>query len=384
MRRLGLITASIEYVAFLSMVIFLLVMMPALSAAATPEPGPQQESAAAKSEEVPPLPCTGDFDWVQFRNGEWIKGEIKELLYDKFTFDSDELDTQDLDWDDIYMVCSPRWNTLVLNDRTSALGTFRIEGDAVIVATSAGERHYNRTDLQSIIPGGVKERDYWSGKWSVGLTGRSGNTDQRDSSAYLMLQRRVPGLRTQFESTSHYGSYEGIETINNQQAYLRHDIFFSDQIYAVVPIIQYYRDKFQNIAHRLTPGAGLGWQIFDHGDVEWNIAWGVGYQYTRFSRVESGEDSSEDGMVLLTGTNFTWDLTKKLDLRLTYLIGIGLSKSISNTHHALVMFSIDVWKDFDFDVSFTWDRVENPEPRADGSVPESDDFRMNVGIGWSF
>ena len=65
-------------------------------------------------------------------------------------------------------------------------------------------------------------------------------------------------------------------------------------------------------------------------------------------------------------------------------MGIGLSKSVSNTHHALVMFSIDVWKDFDFDISFEWDRVENPEPRADGSVREADDFRMNVGIGLGF
>ena len=33
---------------------------------------------------------------------------------------------------------------------------------------------------------------------------------------------------------------------------------------------------------------------------------------------------------------------------------------------------------------FTWDRVESPQPRENGSVPDRDDFRMHVGIGWEF
>lgn len=338
----------------------------------------------SESRDAPPAPCTGDFDWIQFKNGEWLKGEIKELLYDEFTFESDELDTLDLDWDDIYAVCSPKWNTIVLGGRTSVLGTLHVEGDTVSLKTSEGQRRYNREELQSIIPGGLTEWDYWSGKVSVGLTARSGNTQQSDLRTYLRLQRRSPGLRTLFESTGNYGSYEGVETINNQQMYLRHDIFVDEKVYIVAPIFQYYRDKFQNIDYRLTPGAGLGYQLIDKGDVKWDMAGGGGYQYTRFSRVEPGEDSSADGAALLAASNLTWDLTKKIDLRLGYNTTVGLSETVSDTHHALIMFSIDAWKDIDLDVSFTWDRVESPQPRQDGSVPDRDDFRLNLGIGWEF
>ena len=42
-----------------------------------------------------------DFDWVQFKNGEWLKGEIKDLQDDSFTFDSDEMDELSLDFDDV-------------------------------------------------------------------------------------------------------------------------------------------------------------------------------------------------------------------------------------------------------------------------------------------
>ncbi len=366
MASIGACSRKCRTRALLAIFIFLSIMMTTLSAAATPENGPQQGSAVSKPEVAPPLACTGSFDWIQLRNGELLKGEIKELLYDKFTFESDELDTLELDLDDIYTVCSPRWNTVVLDDRTSVLGTLRIEGDAVIIATSSGERHYNREDLRSIIQGGVTETDYWSGKLSVGLTARSGNTDQCDVTSYLMLKRRTALVRTQFEYTSNYGSFEGTETINNQQAYLRHDIFVNDKVYMVAPSIQYYKDKFQNTAYRLTPGAGIGWQVFDRGDVQWNISVGAGYQYTRFSRVEPEEDSYADGGALLAGTNFDWGLTDRLNLSLDYRMTYGLSESINNTHHALFMFSIDMWKDLDFDISFIGivSRILSPERTA--------------------
>lgn len=384
MSRLGLIPVRVGFVVVPAMVIYLSSMTATVDADATPELTALRESVKPTSEEAPPRPCSGYFDWIQFRNGEWLKGEIRGLLRDKFSFGSDELDNLELDWDDIYAVCSPRPNTCVLEDRTSVLGTLRIEGNAVTVVTSEGERHYKRADLDSIIPGGLTEWDYWSGKVSVGASARSGNTHQIDMSSYLTIQRRTPRLRTLLEYTGNYGSFEGVETTNNQQTYVRHDIFVNRRVYFVAPIAEYYRDKFQNIAYRLTPGVGLGYQLVDRGDVEWDIGGGGGYQYTRFSRVEPGEDSSAGGGAILAGTNLNWDLTKRLDLSLGYRTTFGLSETVSDTHHALIMFSVDAWKNLDLNVSFTWDRVESPQPREDGSVPDRDDFRVHLGIGWEF
>lgn len=384
MGRSGFVAKSLENVVALAMVVFLSVVTAAPGAAATLEPHPREESVVAGSWEVPPQACSGDFDWIQLRNGEWLKGEIKELLRDKFTFESDELDTLVIDWEDIYLVCSPWWNTLVLDNRTNVVGIFHMEGDAVIMETSAGERHFRRADVQSIIPGGTKRRDYWSGKLSLGLSLRSGNTNQADASSYMMIQRRSPMLRTQLGFTGNYGSFEGTETINKQEASLNHDIFVSDKVYLTVPIINYYRDRFQNLDYRLTAGGGAGLQILDHVDLEWSITGGGGYQYTAFSQTDPEEASSANGGALLSSTNLDWELTDRLELNFDYHMMLGLSESIQNTYHALLMISLDLWKDLSFDLSLMWDRIENLQSVSGDSGPKTDDIRMNVGIGWEF
>ena len=147
-----------------------LAMMMAVStaAAATSQPLPEPARPTA-GDPPPPRPRTGDFDWIQLKNGEWLKGEIEDLQDESFSFESDELDTLQFDWDDVYTVYSPRSNTCVFEDRTSVIGKLRVDGKTVTIVTDEGEKHYDREDLRSIIPGGLKEQDHWSGKWSVGL-----------------------------------------------------------------------------------------------------------------------------------------------------------------------------------------------------------------------
>jgi len=48
------------------------------------------------------------------------------------------------------------------------------------------------------------------------------------------------------------------------------------------------------------------------------------------------------------------------------------------------MLSIDLVGDFDLDIGFVWDRVNQPAPGPDGTIPEKDDFRTTVGLGYSF
>jgi putative salt-induced outer membrane protein YdiY len=349
--------------------------------ASQPLPG---STEVASDEYRPPQPSTGITDWIQFKNGEWLKGEIKDLQDQSFSFESDELDSLQLDWDDIHTVYSPRQHTCVFEDNSSVLGRIRIVGDRFTVTTPEGEKRYDRADLRSIIPGGRSERDYWSLKYTLGLTVRRGNTDQTDLSSFLNVKRRSPEARTRFELRGTYGTYEDEETVNNQFANLRHDIFMSRRLYLTAPSVQYYRDKFENIDYRLTPGLSLGYEIIDRGDIEWNAGLGGGYQYTRFDEVEPGEDSSVGGAAILGATDFTWELTEKLDFELQYNTTIGLDEDLSNDHHALATLSFDVWRELEFDVSLTWDRIGSPQRTSDGAEPDQDDVRLYVGIGWEF
>jgi hypothetical protein len=341
-------------------------------------------AGASLADTGPSLPRSGDFDWLQFTNGEWLKGEVQDLLDGSLIFESDQLNTVQIDWDDVYALYSAKEHTVVLDGRASVTGLLRIEGDEVTVVKPEGEQRYERDEVRGIIAGGLRERDYWALKWSVGITARSGNVEQADLASFTHIQRRSPGLRTRFESASNLGSYEGEPTTNNQQASLRHDIFLTRRFYIVPVNFQFYRDKFQNIAYRLTPGASVGYDIVDRSDVEWNASIGGGYQYTHFDAVEAGAATAEEGAALLVATDFGWDLTSTLEFALKYNTVIGVSGPLSVDHHTLATLSFDVWKNLDFDVSLTWDRVGGPQDRPDGSAPRNDDLRMYVGIGWEF
>ncbi|MFC1766487.1 YdiY family protein, partial [Planctomycetota bacterium] len=332
----------------------------------------------------PPEPMSDRFTWMQHKNGEWLKGEIEDLQDDTLVFESDEFDTFTLDWEDIYLLYSPTKCTCMFMDESTVEGSLRIVGEQVIVLTDQGEKHYPRSELRAIIPGELRERNFWSMKWSLGFTARRGNTEQSDLANFLFIQRRSPRARTQFDITGSYSTVDSKETTNNQNAFLRHDAFVTRKLYARIPSLQFYRDKFQNIEHRITPGAGVGYQVVNRSGLDWNVGVGGGYQFTRYNGVENDQDNSDETAVVLANTNFSMDLTKKVELGLSYNMSLGISGRRSNDHHMLLSFAFDIWKDLELDVSLTWDHIGNPQPRADGSVPKRDDLRTFVGIGWNF
>ena len=45
---------------------------------------------------------------------------------------------------------------------------------------------------------------------------------------------------------------------------------------------------------------------------------------------------------------------------------------------------IELSKFFDLDISFVWDRTENPAENAEGIAPEKDDYRVIVGLGFEY
>ncbi|MCP4450691.1 MAG: DUF481 domain-containing protein [Planctomycetes bacterium] len=347
-----------------------------LSYSAAPVPGIEGRMG------IPPLPGSGNYGWVHFKDGEWLKGKIEDLQDGLLLFNSAKLKTLELDLDDIYALYSADQVLCLFSDMVSFRGRLKIEGDRVSVDSENGQRTSGRSELRSIVPART-ERDYWSLRWSSGFTLRSGNTEQSDVASFLMVQRRSPLARTRLEVNTIYSVSEGKTVSNNHRAELRQDTFLTPRVY-VPSSLQYYRDVIQNIASSWTPGLGIGYQVLDQHDVEWGVDVGAGYQYTRYDEVAAGENESVEGASFLAGTRLSWELTKKLDFDLQYNAVVGLSDYVSSNHHALGQLSYDLWKDLDFDVSLAWDRVGDPQNRKDGTSPEADDIRMFVGFGFDF
>ena len=83
-------------------------------------------------------------------------------------------------------------------------------------------------------------------------------------------------------------------------------------------------------------------------------------------------------------TTYAWYAqdTWKVRPGVTFDAGVRMYKSDLPRHISdeSSVFSFEVWGPLDLDVSFVWDRIENPADDPDGETPKSDDFQLTVGV----
>ena len=344
------------------------------------EPTPEAEKSLRWNA---PEPSVTGFDWIRLKSGEWLKGEIMRMRDDRIRFDSDELDELDLDWADIRSFRSPRLHTYVFEGRRVLTGTASMQSGRIVVQVDGEELEFNRAKLVGIVSGDRSERSWWLGKLSLGALVRSGNTESSDLSARFSISREAPVTRLGLDYNGAVSSQDHVETENNHRATAALDIYVSRRFFVTVPSVGYYRDTFQNIENQITPGIGLGYDVVDRRFVDWEVGGGVGYQYTDFSATQTGKSTSSDG-ALLFSTSLDFDLTDDIEWDNDYELQLVVTNLGLTTQHLVSTLSVDLWKSLDLDVSFAWDRVQDPVSDVNGIVPASDDFRLSVGLGIEF
>ena len=328
------------------------------------------------------VPPADRFDWIQLKSGEWLKGRIKAVQDGEIDFDSEELDDLTFEWRDIRQLRSAHVLDALFADGRKLKGLVTVTPEDIAVG-GAEPGTFPRDRILSLTPGGSGLR-YWSGKGSLGLTKRSGNTDQVEYNAQARLQRRSAGTRLSLDYIGNISSVDGVDSANNHRVNSEFDLWLSKRLYLIMPFAEYYRDTFQNVGDRLTAGAGAGYDIIDRKSLEWNITAGPGYQRARFESSEPGEPTSKNTAALVFGSRFDWDITRRIDLILEYR-GQYTSREVGETtHHGVSTLSLEVTKHFDVDISLVWDRIAVPKVGADGVQPEPDDYRLVVGLGVDF
>ena len=350
-------------------------------------PGPLEvvipPPADAAVEWTPPVPDENGDDWILLTSGEWLRGEIEVLRRDLLEFDSKELDTLNLDWEDVAEVRTTRLMTLGLSEGRVVTGSLTVKGDRVAIRADE-VLFFDREELLSIIPGIPSEKNYWSGKLTLGTTVRRGNTNQTDSTADLRVLRRTPSSRIESKYHGALSRVQDTETANSQRLDGRWDRYISRRFYISPFFFEAMQDQFQNIDLRLTPGTGVGYTIVDRGHLRWEVDAGLGYQYLRYDSVEAGEEPEQSSGALLLGTMLSADLTKRAEVIFEYRSQQAFSSEVGDSSHLSTTFSVDVLADLDLDVTFTWDHNSKPATNADGETPKPDDLRLAVGFGWSF
>jgi putative salt-induced outer membrane protein YdiY len=339
--------------------------------AQTPTPGFQ-----------PPTPPPDMFDWIQLKSGEWLKGELIALYEDSLEFDSDKLDKLTLDWEDVTQVRTGRVVQVRFMDRTLT-GKLVINGNTVQVEGDTTQQ-LERAQLVSITPGNRKERSFWSGNLTFGLNLREGNSEQLEENVLASLRRRTVSSRVILDYVSNYNITDETTVTNNQRARAAIDWFVTSRFF-VRPIIgEYLHDPFQNFDHRWTVGAALGYQLVDTSRITWDVYAGPAYQHTTFVSVEEGESDKEQTIAFWAGTTYKNELAKDVDYTFDYRLLLVKPEAGGYTHHFLTGLSIDSFGPLDFDISFVWDRVQQPRAESSGVVPKKDDFRLIIGLGFDF
>ena len=213
---------------------------------------------------------------------------------------------------------------------------------------------------------------------------RAGNTKQVDFNAQANLQRRTPATRFQLEYLGNLSSLDDVESANNHRINSEFDLWLSRRLYAILPLFEYYKDPFQNINRRLTFGGGLGYDIFARPNLEWTVTAGPAYQHTWFESVQAGEPPDHGAAAMTFGSEFDWQITRRVELILEYR-GQYTSRDVGETfHHTVATLDFDLTKRFELDISIVWDRTQSPQAESDGSVPKQDDFRLVLGLGMRF
>ncbi len=82
--------------------------------------------------------------------------------------------------------------------------------------------------------------------------------------------------------------------------------------------------------------------------------------------------------------DFETELTSWMDYVFSFQGRVVDEQSGTYQQHLLTTLSTDLIGNFDLDVSFVWDRIEDPQQREDGSIPEQDDYRLIIGLGYEF
>ncbi len=337
-------------------------------------------SAAAADDWRPPAPTGGDgFDWIQLKSGEWLKGRIKSLQDEKLEFDSEELNLLTFDWKDIRAVRSPRLVSVRIEKLKPVAGSLLVTTNEVRVVTATSTNTYPRADLLAIAPTGNREVDKWTGKISSGLSFRAGNTRETDVDVHAAVQRRTPDTRLSLDYLGNYGEIKGDEVEQNHRFIGQFDYFLSRRLYARVPDVEYFRDPLQNLDHRLTVGAGVGYDLLKTPRTEWNVTASPSWQ----RNWPSGDSARADSVALVLSTRFDTELTQRLDFIFEYRGQLTRKETGNDTHHAVTTLEFEIHKRLKLDLSFVWDRISSPQSFG-SSTPTPNDFRLITSLAIDF
>ncbi len=332
---------------------------------------------------APPASLRENWDWVRLSSDEWLKGEIISLYNEVLEFESDELDTLELDWDDIAEIISPTPLRVRLDHGGVVEGEIHLK-DGQLTFLHLPMREISKSEIVAIAPARASELELWSGHFTVGLNYRGGNSREKKIATDIALNRLKAVSRIGIAYIGNSNETDGETTENNHRLTGAVDWFFSTRTFWRVINAEYFRDPFQNISSRNTVSTSLRYQIFDRSNFSWEVTGGPGYQWTEYEQVADDGNKTDATGVGQFGTDIDWDITDRIEYEFGYNLQVVSQESGRFLHHLRTGLSIDLTDNLDLDVTYYLDRTEDPIETEPGVTPDKNDERLVIGISYDF
>jgi putative salt-induced outer membrane protein YdiY len=334
-----------------------------------------------------------DFDWLRLGSGEWLKGDIISMYKEELEFDSDELDTQFIDWDDVAELRSKGELSIRMDSGEIVEGYLVVLDSKLTIVKNGLSQNYPLNDLLSIALTGDNEIDLWAAYVNLGANFSSGNTEQFDLTLKMGAQRRSSVSRFKIDYLSNYsetditddtGAKESVVTADSLRLTSTYDWFYSQKIFFRLADFEYFSDELINLDKRISFGVALGYTVIDTNKTTWDVTIGPSYQSTTYLNVQAGEDKTETSGAISVGTAFEYEITKNIDFDLSYQAQVVNEESGGVIHHFESGVEVDLVGDLDLDVTFYLDRINEPKADEFGISPEKNDYRLTVSLGYDF
>ena len=333
-------------------------------------------------EELSPTPKK--YDWVKTKSGEWFKGKIMALYEDELEFDSDEIGIYTFDFNDVVEIKSYNIISVNIENLATFPGILRLKGDKLKVIQGENTYEFEKKDIISLAPGGEYERNLWSGKITIGIDVRKGNTRQYDYNAKVNIKRRTAKTRLTLDYLGRNSSKNDQQTADDHRINEKYDRYLSKNFFWTPVFSEFYTDKYKNIDRQISLGVGIGYTIIHTSKIEWNISAGPGYIYTRYVTVPTSKDIVVSSPAFEANTKADIELNTITDMKLDYKLTVSNRDSGLYKHHLILTFENDLNSWLDFDVSGIWDYLALPEADSNGVVPQRNDYQLLIGFGIEF
>ncbi|MEM9381259.1 MAG: DUF481 domain-containing protein [Planctomycetota bacterium] len=327
------------------------------------------------------VPLGDGKDWMQLKSGEWLRGEFIRLRDEKIDFDSDELDEQSIDFEDVTKIRSPNNEIVVTNDNRIFEGAIVLDGDDFWIV-GARTLQFHRSEIQAILAVNEERKQRWEVDLSLGFTVRSGNTDQTDLNSSFNVLRETATTRFTSRYIGVISTVSDVEAANNHRVNAAYDMFVTERLFVTLPGAELFSDRFQNIQLRGIVFTGLGYEIIDSPKQDWRVTLGPAYQFTRLDTVEPGVEPLDQTGAFVFTSNYELEISKNIDLDFDYSITLPVPEAEQYNHNLFLGVDVDLIGNLDLSLTFIWDRVNQPVAGEDGNVPLPDDFRSFIGITW--